>query len=94
MVKGSPNNFSLSPHKYLGFVCSEPVGSLGFGFTNFYANTIVALKKGKGESTSQKVLKEISHLQTKGKPGEPAREQNELGEVTGKPVLQMEGSES
>lgn len=72
----------------LGSCRANPPGSFAFGLATFHTNTRVVLKKKEqGESTSQKILKEISCLKTKRKPGKSPKEQNERGGETGKPVL-------
>lgn len=87
--KGVPDNFSFSPHKYLGFVCRNSLVHLALVSLILHPHNS-CLKKGKRRkylTKKQKIPEEISHLQTEGKPGKPAKEQNELGKVTGKPVL-------
>lgn len=70
----------------LGSCTANPLGSFAFGLATFHTNTRAVLKKEQGESTSQKILEELSYLKTKRKPGKSPKEQNERGGETEKPV--------
>lgn len=86
MVKGSLKIFHLDLVliNILGLCAANPLVDLALVSLILYQH-----KKGKRRKylKKKKIPEEISHLQREGKPGKPAKEQNELGEVTGKPVL-------